>query len=139
MSMRTLTQKRRLKGKRGNTLVESALVLWPFLLIVLGLVQIAFVVWSNSTLGYAVNAGVRYASLNGARSRTPANAERIRQEVVANATGLVGANITVNVTWTPDNRPGSVVRVQGSYPAVMLVNLANSFTLRSTSQMLILN
>ncbi len=141
MNMRTLTQRRRARGRRGNALVESALVLWPCILIVFGLVQFGFVIWSNNTLGYAVDAAVRYASLNGARSSTPATVDSIRQAVKDNAMGLEASTITVNVTWNPSNRPGSTVNIEAVYPVRTLVNViwTNPVSLRVSSQMLIVN
>ena len=141
MTMRTLTQKRRSQGCRGNALVESALVLWPFLLLVFGLIQIGFIIWSNNTLAYAVDAGVRYASLNGARSSTPATETSIRQSVIDNATGLNPAILTVNVVWTPSNRPGNTVSVTASYPVQTMISTVwtQSFALTASSQLLILN
>lgn len=141
MNMRTLTQKRRSRGQRGNALVESALVLWPFILLVFGLMQIGFIIWSNNTLAYAVDAGVRYASLNGARSAAPATEASIRQAVIDNATGLDPAILTVNVVWTPGNRPGNTVNVAAVYPVQTVISTVwtKSFALRASSQMLILN
>ena len=139
--MRTLTQRRRRQGKRGNALLESALVLWPFLLIVFGLIQIGYVIWSNSTLAYAVDASVRYASLNGARSSTPATVDQIAQAVRDNATGLETNQITVNVTWDPSNRPGSTVKVEAVYPVRTFVDFVwtQSFSLSATSTLLSVN
>jgi Flp pilus assembly protein TadG len=133
----TLKQRRR----RGNALVESALVLWPFILIVFGLVQIGYVIWSNNTLAYAVDAAVRYASLNGARSSTPATTALIEQNVRSNAIGLETDLLTVNVTWAPNNRPGSTVTVAAVYPVRTFINFVwiEPFALRATSRLLILN
>ncbi len=141
MIMRTLTQKRRSHGRRGNAFVESALVLWPFILLVFGLMQIGFIIWSNNTLAYAVDAGVRYASLNGARSSTPATEASIRQSVLENSTGLNTTILTVNVVWTPSNRPGNTVTVSATYPIQTMISTVwtNPFALRATSQMLIVN
>ena len=136
-----LTQKRRAQGRRGNALVESSLVLWPFILIVFGLVQIGYVIWSDSTLAYAVNAGARYASLNGARSAAPATLDSITQTVRDNALGLETAQITVNVVWTPSNRPGGTVSIEAVYPVRTLVQFVwpTAFSLRSRTQMLVVN
>lgn len=111
------------------------------MLIVFGIVQVGFVIWSNSTLAFAVDSAVRYASLNGARSSTPATADSIRTMVRNAATGLKKNDITVNVTWTPNNRPGSVVRVQAIYPVPTLVDIVwkHPFPLRSSTQLVILN
>lgn len=130
-----------LRNRRGNALLESALVLWPFMLLVFGIVQIGFVIWSNGTLAYAVDEAVRYASLNGARSSVPATADSIRQAVRNNALGLNTAAITINVTWSPDNRPGSSVRVEAIYPVATLIDIVwkQPFPLKATSQLLILN
>ncbi len=139
--MRNLKQRKRLRNRRGNALLESALVLWPFMLIIFGIIQISFVIWSNSTLAYAVDASVRYATLNGARSSTPATADNIKQVLRDNALGLDTTILTANVTWTPNNRPGSTVRIEATYPIQTLISVVwnHPYSLKATSEMLILN
>ncbi|MCC6537313.1 MAG: pilus assembly protein [Bryobacterales bacterium] len=129
------------RKRRGNALVESALVLWPFMLLVFGIIQIGFVVWSSSTLAYAVDTATRHASLNGARSSTPVTQADLVTMVKDTSTGLDKTKINVLITWTPNNRPGSTVRIEATYAIETLVSLVweNPFTLKSASQMLIVN
>jgi Flp pilus assembly protein TadG len=139
--MRNLIHRRRLRAQRGNALLESALVLWPFMLLVLGIVQISFAIWANGTLVYSVDTAVRYASLNGARSSAPASVDDIKQVLRDNATALETSKLTIEVTWNPNNRPGSTVKVYASYALPTLVDIVwkQSFPLQASSQMLIVN
>ena len=108
--------------RRGNALLESALVLWPMMLLMFGVIQVGFAIWSQSTLAYAVDTAARYATLHGARSSDPATADAIRQAVKDNALGMTATDITVVITWTPNNRPGSNVQVDATYPLPTLVS-----------------
>src|SRR5258708_24862285 len=51
--------------QRGQSLVEFALVLPVFLLIVTGLFDLARAVWQEETLAYAAREGARYAIVHG--------------------------------------------------------------------------
>ena len=128
-------------GERGNAMLEGALVLWPFLMILFGIIQFAFVIWSQNTLSFAVNEGVRFASLHGAASDVPATNADITAVIRANAIGLTPTNIAVTTTWNPNNRPGSFVNVTAVYPMETIVSVVwkQRFDLRATTQMLILN
>ena len=53
--------------------------------------------------------------------------------------GLNGSKIVVSTTWSPDNSPGSTVRVQVSYPFTVAIPFMDGNTLNfsSTSQLTI--
>jgi len=116
-------------------------VLWPMMLLMFGIVQIGYAIWSQSTLAYAVDAATRHASLHGSRSAAPVTTAQVQQMVKDNATGMTKTNITVNVVWAPNNRPGSTVEVAASYPLPTLVSLVwtHPFSLTSKTKMLIVN
>lgn len=63
----------------------------------------------------------------------------IRQIVIDQANGMDSSNLTVNVTWLPDNNPGSKVKVQTQYNFVSIIPLLDlgTITLSSTANMVI--
>ncbi len=59
--------------------------------------------------------GVRYAIVRGATSDAPASSDDIAGFVKGRITGLAPDDVSVAVSWNPDNRPGSAVTVQVDY------------------------
>ncbi len=99
----------------GNAAVEFALVLPVFISIVLGLIEIGRVLYTDHTLDHAAREGVRYAIVRGASSPTPALSSDIVTVVKSRAAPLDPAMVGVAVSFDPNNRPGSAVAVQVSY------------------------
>jgi Flp pilus assembly protein TadG len=127
--------------QQGGTLVELALILPLFFLMVFGALDFGRGIWAYNTIAYASREGVRYAVVRGSKSQTPASASDIRQTVVAKAVGLDPSKLTVTVTWLPNNTPGSNVKVQAQFNFVPIVPLLNlgTITLSSSSNMVIAN
>ncbi len=118
--MRTLF--RRLgREEAAQSLVEFALVLPIFLLIVTGLIDVARAVWQENTLAYAAREGTRYAIVHGSAGNPIAwsgsnstntcstaaptsSCQPIFDTVTAAAIGVAGVSVTV--TW-PDGAAGA--------------------------------
>ncbi len=120
---------RRFAGRddRGQALIEFALVLPVFLLITLGVIDLARAVWQENTLAYAAREGTRYAIVHGTGGSPIAfpGAHQEVKDVVRNA--AVGVpNVTVTVTWpdlrgpTPCYERGCRVQVDATAPFVPL-------------------
>ena len=60
------------EDKRGQSLVEFAMVLPIFLMLLVGTFDLGHVVWSNDMLSNAAREGARYAIVHGAGSSCPA-------------------------------------------------------------------
>lgn len=127
--------------QRGGTLVELALVLPVFFLIIFGILDFGRAIWAYNTIAYAAREGVRYAIVRGSVNVHPATANDIGQIVIGQANGLDPAKLTVTVTWLPNNNPGSKVMVQAQYNYVSIVPLLNlgTITMKSTANMVIAN
>jgi Flp pilus assembly protein TadG len=110
------------KNNRGATLVEFALVALPVMLFVVGIIQIAWVLWSDNLLHVAVNAAARCAAIG---STTPPCGGNTVPEMVSTATTvfapLSGAKFQNNGPCTSDGGSGVV----GTYTVTILyvVNL----------------
>ena len=72
--------------------------------------------WTQASISRAAKTGARYAMVRGAESASPASADDVAAWVRGRLAGLDPDDAGVDVTWTPDNAPGSTVTIQVSYP-----------------------
>ncbi len=100
---------------RGATFTEFAIVALPMLMITFGIIAFGMAVYSYSFVSNSARDAVRYAIVHGNASLSPATSADIQQYVRNEAYGLNSSGLTVSTSWTPDNKPGSVVKVQVTY------------------------
>ena len=90
------------RAQRGQTLVEFALVVMMFLVVMFGLLEFARALWTWNTIVQATRAGARFAVVE---TPNPSNNDAIKNYVVyLNSTGtgdpvlpgLATSNVTVN-------------------------------------------
>jgi Flp pilus assembly protein TadG len=136
---------RRRERAGGQSLVEFALVLIPFLFIVLGLFDLGRYVYSQNTLAEAAREATRWALADGHWEDPAAVKQRAENmaTAVANPVAVVecvdgsGANTTA---YAPPSsyctRPGYVlrVRVTASLSAISLAAVIGPVALSATSQ-----
>ncbi len=96
-------------------MVEAALSLMLFLVLVFGVIEFGRAVWTYTLLAHAVREGSRYASVHGKNSKSPATAADVAGVVVRQAPGLKLQTSEVQVTWTPNNSAGSDVTVVATH------------------------
>ena len=126
--------------RRGQAMVEFALVAPLFFLLLFGIIEAGRFVFYHEILANATREGARYAIVNGANvdpigcpSGPPApnsvacdtTGANVVAKVRSSAFG-VGNNATVTPTWSPDNGRGSTVTVVASFtyrPLVPIVPL----------------
>ncbi len=124
----------------GNAAVDFALVLPFFIALVIGLIEIGRVLYTDHTLDHAAREGVRYAIVRGANSPTPALSSDIVTVVKSRATPLDPAKVGVAVSFDPNNRPGSAVAVQVTYFYEFLMPVPfGPINLASAARMTIVN
>lgn len=135
--MKTWRRNRHLK--RGQTLVEFAMVASVFLLLLFGIIQMARAVYSYNFVSYAARDATRYAIVHGSKSLSPAASSDVKNFVVNEANGFDTSQFTVTTTWNPDNNPGSSVNVVVTYNFSLSIPFFGNVTLplTSTSQMVI--
>ena len=124
---------------RGSTLVEMAFVTTVFLIMIAGILECGIIGFVSSSVSFASRRAARYASLSGSASGHPAAVADIQAEARASIVDFDPQALTVAVTWTPDNKPGSTVQVQVSYqfrPALLPLS-PGVLTLASTSRQVI--
>ena len=137
----------------AQTLVEFAIVLPIFLLIVTGLMDTARAVWQENTLAYSAREGTRYAIVHGAGGNprvgpvsngvnpTVYNTGLIVNVVRASAVGVTDVDVTIDYPIGSNER-GDTVRVDATAPFVPLPSyylLGSTFhiTLRGGSELFI--
>ena len=130
-------QSHRRRGERGNTLVESALSLAVFLMILFGAMDFGRMIFAYNFASNSAREATRYAVVRG--TTHPVDATGLTTFVKGEAVGLDPSAITVTPTWTPNHSPGSTVQVQVSYSFQPLGPYmpVGPITIQSTSKMLI--
>lgn len=130
---------RRARSQRGSAIVEGALCLTVFLMLIFGIMDFGRAVFGYNFVSAGAREGSRYAMTRGASSGRIATASAVTAYVKTWAVGLDPTAISVNTTWTPDNQPGSVVKVNVQYTFQPIVPYmpSGSLTVQATSQMLI--
>lgn len=147
------------KDDDAQSLVEFALTLPIFLLVVTGLFDVSRAVWQENTLAFAAREGTRYAIVHGSAGVpavgpctthpcptsgtefTNRNLQKIVDAVVNNAIGV--PNITVTIDYPAlNNGRNQSVSVDATAPFFPLPSqylLGNAFqiTLRGGSQLVI--
>ena len=97
-------------------MAEFALVATPFFMMIFGILNFSIALYSYDFVCYAAQQGVRYAVVNGSTSPHPVSAANVKTYVIGLVVGvLTPASVTVNTTWSPDNKPGSTVTVVVGY------------------------
>jgi hypothetical protein len=140
--------------ERAQALVEFALVLPIFLLVITGLVDVARAVWEENTLAYAAREGTRYAIVHGSGGNprvgplhpavtnpTQYNTNLIVDVVRQNAIGVPNVSVAIDYPDS-DNQRNHRVTVDATAPFVplpsqYLIGGAFRITLRGGSQLYI--
>jgi Flp pilus assembly protein TadG len=139
--------------ERAQALVEFALVLPIFLLLVTGIFDVGRAVWQENTLAYAAREGTRYAIVHGAAGNpivgpcsscvnaVTNNLANITNAVTTNAVGVYGITVTVDYPDGGNNR-NERVTVDATAPFIpmpsqYLLGGVFTLTLRGGSQLVI--
>lgn len=130
----------RRRSQRGNTLVESALVIVAYFYMLLGTVEFGRMVYTFHYLSHAARDGARYASLHGTSSSSPADATAVKNYLSTWGVGITQSDLTVTLSYTPNGNPGGNALVTLSYvfrPAVGYL-FPSTLTLAARSKMTVL-
>jgi Flp pilus assembly protein TadG len=120
----------------GGTLVETALVLSTFFLLLFGIfsLAVALAVYDNAT--FASRAGARYASMHSPTSQTPCNAACVQSYADQFLYATAGSVVTVNTSYGTSNAVGNTVTVSITikYPTLIPFSTLKLLTLGSSAQ-----
>ena len=141
------------RGEGAQSLVEFAIMLPLFLLLVTGIFDLARAVWQENSLAYAVREGTRYAIVHGSAGSpivgpcssclnpVSNNLGNVVDAVTSNAIGVYNIDVTIDYP-DGDNQRNHRVTVDATAPFVPLPSqylLGGAFqiTLRGGSQLFI--
>jgi Flp pilus assembly protein TadG len=127
-------------AKRGTSMAEFALIAIPCLTLFFGIMNFALALYDYDFVGYGAQQAARYAIVHGSTAPQVATASSVQTYVNGMVAGAVDTSLlTVNTTWSPDNKPGSVVTVTVGYTFKPLTSLVSSvnIVLSQTAAMVI--
>ena len=129
---------------RGQAATEFALGAVGLLMFTFVITDFGRAVYAYNFVSYSAREATRYAVVHGSNSSSPAsssNQDPVKNVVLNEANGLDSTALTITPTWTPDNKPGSVVKVQVQYnfKPVSFFLPSTTLSLSATSQMVILH
>jgi Flp pilus assembly protein TadG len=117
-------------------MIESALAILVLGIMIAGIIELGLAGMISNTVAFAAQRAARYASIRGSGSGHPAAVSDIQATALAYASPLAAGGLTVTVTWTPNNNPGSTVLVTVAYaikPSMLPVD-AGILTLQSSAR-----
>jgi len=118
---------------RGQAMAEFALVLTPCLALFFGIINFALALYCYDFVCYSAQQGVRYATVHGSTATTVVTAAGVQTYVNALVVGVLKtSSMTVTTTWSPNNKPGSVVTVAVSCNFPPLTSIVSSVTIPLT-------
>jgi len=91
---------KRQRAARGQALVEFALIIPVFILLMVGIFDLGHVVWANNALSNSAREGARFAIVHGGSESTPCPVGPAPASDEAGATNVRGTPVTVTVTAT---------------------------------------
>ena len=124
MPMRNKGGKRARRTARGQATTEFALIATALVMLLFGVIDVAYAIYSYNTVCYAAGMAIRYASLNGASSSSPATSTTIQSLVMSMANGLEATSacpasgaraLCASTTWNPNSSAGSTVNIVVTY------------------------
>jgi len=123
---------------RGQAAGELALIGLPLMILIFATIGLGMMIYSYSFVCTAARDANRYAIVHGASSTSPVSQSDLATYVQNEAQGIQANQLNVSATWTPDNKPGSVVAVSVTYnfqPLHILTGL--TLPLTSSAKMVI--
>src|SRR6202167_1872032 len=114
----------------GQAMAEFALVLTPCLALFFGVINFALALYCYDFVCYSAQQAVRYATVHGSTLPGFVSSTDVKNYVNTLVVGVLNTSaMTVTTTWSPDNKPGSVVTVSVSYNFPPLTKLVSSVTI----------
>lgn len=116
--------------EQGVATIEMALILPIMMLLTIVIVELGFGLWNFSTLTYANREGARFAAVNSSEPNVVSDCKNL---IIATAAGLHLTNSQINISWNPNQNPGSFVTIITSYSHQPFTGFFNTINLTSTS------
>jgi Flp pilus assembly protein TadG len=137
---RSFNPRRSRDRQRGSAMVESALTMVLYFMIVFGIVGFGRAMWAYTFVSHAAREATRWASVRGSQSASPVSTAAPIDTYIRNndMMGLDPADMpTITASWAASNDPGDTVTVTVTYNATKLVPFIPAIMVSSTSKMVI--
>lgn len=133
--------RRALIQEAGSNLVETALVLPVYFLLIFGLISFSLILFAYCNASYASRAGARYAATHSSTSLLPCTSATISGLVGPYLWGAPAGGVSITTTWTPSNTIGSTatVNVSMTYTSGMPYLNWNGVVVSTKSQQVIVH
>jgi Flp pilus assembly protein TadG len=115
-------------GRRGSSMIESALALALLLLLTLAIVDVGRYLYAANLLPYLAREGARYASIHGADD------ERVRAHVRKLVAGLPAGSVEVEVS-VEESSPAVMVRTRWTFTPAAGIVLGQSVPVTGRSRL----
>jgi len=93
-------------------MIEYALILSVFFILIYGFVQICMVLFGFNNVTYASRIAVRYAVVHGSTATYTCTSTDISNIITPLLWGAPSGGTTIVTTWSPNNTPGSSVSIK---------------------------
>jgi Flp pilus assembly protein TadG len=112
---------------RGTAMAEFALVSVPCFTLFFAIMNFAMALYSYDFVCYSAQQAARYAMVHGTTATQTVSATDVQNYVNGLVVGVLTTSaLTVTTTWSPNQKPGSVVTVAVSYNYKPLTSLVSS-------------
>ena len=130
----------RLSQQRGTAMMEMALILPIYFLMVYGVFLMCFVLFGYCNATYASRIAARYGALHGTGSTYQCTGTDLQNLAKQFLWGAPTNGTTITPTWSPDNNPGSTVTVKIVlvYPTAIPFSSISQVTVGTSAQEVIL-
>ena len=116
VSVRTRERAARLRGERGETLIEFAYASLIFFAMVFGALEFGIGVWNYNLVSNLAQEGARYAAVHGKNSGSAVGNTEVQNYVNARASGLLTGVVATTPLGAPNTKvPGTIVDVTVAY------------------------
>ena len=103
------------RKEKGVAIVEMAVALPVFIMLLLGVVDYARAMWTYNTLEHAAREVGRYASVHSIDSGAPVTLDQLTTYAHNRCAGLAPDRLKVNASYQPSNTLGSKVTIDLIY------------------------
>lgn len=93
-------------------MIEYALVLGIFFMMVHGFVQFSLILFGFNNATYASRVAIRYAVVHGSTATYTCTSTDISNIITPLLWGAPSGGSTIVTTWSPNNTPGSTVSIK---------------------------
>jgi Flp pilus assembly protein TadG len=122
--------------QRGAAMMEMALVLPVYFILVYGMLQLCFIMFGYCSATYACRQAARYAAVHGTGAAYTCTSTDVQNVVYQYLWGVPKSAVTVNTSWPSGNSPNQyfTVSVSLSYPTAIPFSRLSTITVGTSAK-----